>query len=383
MAKIKNRFSTGEIITVHDNLLCDLYSLNKNNDFSIVEINRCQYLVNQKQGRGYTIGLRVKIPEEKLTVDGVIKRFDELDIDIQEEIENELAYRLYFSNSEIFVANMLMDKFIRVGNICKTSIQELEGYYRKGKNNYSRVKIMNNVYNKYIDILESLEKKEIFLETSDLFRNDKYGARNINFSHKFLTIYNVNTVELNNIDFYYSFLNFGSVIRQCRRYSTTLNRGAFRVRFNQTMRYVTAFFISRDIFIAKGKLLHKPYYVYNEMSISVDTYASIVKYDGRKDENKGYSIDYQLNSFKGISNKLRIKKLFINYVVDGFYNSGVYKIEEIYSYDETEEFVEKHEFDYDNDFNLNYEFTMNDVGKDVEVTLRVYINNPAEYIYEM
>ena len=111
MTKIRNRFTTGEIITVHDNLLCDLYSLNRDGGFTCVEINNNQYLVNQKKGRGYTIGLRVKIPDELLIVNGVRSKFDDLDSDIKEEIEDKLSSILYFSNIEIYVANMLFDKF--------------------------------------------------------------------------------------------------------------------------------------------------------------------------------------------------------------------------------------------------------------------------------
>lgn len=381
MSKIKNRFSTGEIITVHDNLLCDLYSLNRDNGFSVVELNKCQYLVNQKQGRGYTIGLRVKIPEKMLKINGVVKRFDELDIYVQDEIENVLADKLYFSNSEIYVANMLFDKYIRFGNNCMTSLQELEGYYRKGKKDYSKVKVMENVYSKYMSILESLAEKEIFLETNATFRSDKYGARNINFHHNFLSIYCIKNIDINNIEFYYSLQNFGSVIRQCRRYSTTLNRNAFKVRLNQTMKYTTAFFVSRDVFIQRGHLLRNPYYVYNEMVISEEVYQRLVKYDGRNDKNKGYSLDYKLNFCHGIPNKFKVKKMFMHYVLSGFHNSGIYKIEEEYSYDETEEFMEKHEFDYDNEFNLNYEFSKDDIGKDVTVTFKVYINDPSDYLY--
>lgn len=381
MTRIKNRFSTGEIITVHDNLLCDLYSLNRDSGFSTVEINRCQYLVNQIQGRGYIIGLRVKIPEDMLKVDGVVKQFEDLDIDVQNKIEDLLADKLYFSNSEIYVANMLFDKFIRFGNTCKASIQELEGYYRKSKKDYSRVKISGNVYNKYMDILQSLIDKEIFLETNNNFRNNKYGARDINLSQKFLSVYCVKNIGLNNTEFYFSFLNFGSIIRQCRRYSTTLDKSAFKVRLNQTMKYVTAFFISRDIFIARGNLLHKPYYVNNELNINMDNYSNLIKYDGRKDNNMGYSLDYKFNAYKGIPNKLKLRKMFTNYILSGLYKSKVYEIEEIYSYDETEDFMEKHEFDYGNDFNLNYQFSINDIGKDVEVLFKVYVDDPANYIY--
>lgn len=381
MTKIRNRFTTGEIITVHDNLLCDLYSLNRDSGFICVEINNNQYLVNQKKGRGYIIGLRVKIPDELLIVNGVRSKFDDLDSDIKEEIEDKLSSRLYFSNIEIYVANMLFDKFLRCGNNCKTSIQELDGYYRKCKKDYSKVHVTKNVYDRYIETLKSLVEKELFLETTDSFRNDKYGARDINFSHMFLSVFQIEQLEMNNMEFNYSFHNFGSVIKQCRRYSNTLSRYAFKIRLNQTMKYVTSFFIARDVFITKGNLIRNPSYVKNEMTITSESYEDTIKYEGRKNNNQGYSMSYKLNSFNGIPNKQKIRKMFINYIECGFALCDVYRIEEEFSYNETEEFVEKHEFDYDENYDLNYEFSKDDIGKDVDIKLHIYVSDPFDLLY--
>ena len=379
MTKIRNRFTTGDIITIHDNLLCELYSLNRDGGFGWKEFNGSQYLVNQKQGRGYIIGLRVKIPDELLVVNGIKHKYDDLDTDLQDEIEDKLSNKLYFSNIEIYVANMLFDKFLRYGNNCKISIQEMDGYYRKGKKDYRKVRVAKNVYDRYIETLKLLVEKELFIETTDSFRSDKYGLRNINFSHMFLSVFQIEQLEMNNMEFNYSFHNFGNVIRQCRRYSNTLSRYAFRIRFNQVMKYVTSFFIARDVFIAKGNLIHNPSYIYNEMTVTSESYEKEVKYDGRKNNNQGYSMSYKLNSFKGIPNKIRIKKMFINYIKRGFYLCNVFSIEEQFSYDETEEFVEKHEFDYDENYNLNYNFSLDDLGQDVNVSLLVYIDDPDNF----
>lgn len=379
MTKIRNRFTTGDIITIHDNLLCELYSLNRDGGFGWKEFNGSQYLVNQKQGRGYIIGLRVKIPDELLVVNGIKHKYDDLDTDLQDEIEDKLSNKLYFSNIEIYVANMLFDKFLRYGNNCKISIQEMDGYYRKGKKDYRKVRVAKNVYDRYIETLKLLVEKELFIETTDSFRSDKYGVRNINFSHMFLSVFQIEQLEMNNMEFNYSFHNFGNVIRQCRRYSNTLSRYAFRIRFNQAMKYVTSFFIARDVFIAKGNLIHNPSYIYNEMTVTSESYEKEVKYDGRKNNNQGYSMSYKLNSFKGIPNKIRIKKMFINYIKRGFYLCNVFSIEEQFSYDETEEFVEKHEFDYDENYNLNYNFSLDDLGQDVNVSLLVYIDDPDNF----
>ena len=381
MTKIRNRFTTGDIITIHDNLLCELYSLNRDGGFGWKEFNGSQYLVNQKQGRGYIIGLRVKIPDELLVVNGIKHKYDDLDTDLQDEIEDKLSNKLYFSNIEIYVANMLFDKFLRYGNNCKISIQEMDGYYRKGKKDYRKVRVMKNVYDRYIETLKLLVEKELFLETTASFRDDKYGARDINFSHMFLSVFQIEQLEMNNMKFNYSFHNFGSVIKQCRRYSNTLSRDAFKIRLNQAMKYVISFFIARDVFITKGNLIRNPSYVKNEMTITSESYEDTIKYEGRKNNNQGYSMSYKLNSFNGIPNKQKIRKMFINYIECGFALCDVYRIEEEFSYNETEEFVEKHEFDYDENYDLNYEFSKDDIGKDVDIELHIYLFNPFDLLY--
>lgn len=379
MIKIKSKFIPDNLITVHDNLLCDLYSLNRDNGFKFEKINNHQYLINQKQGRGYIIGIRTKIPEDLLCFNNKLCQFDELDKDEKRKIEEKLSTKLYFSNMEIYVSNMLFDKFLREGNNFKISIGELEGYYRKCKRDYSKIRIDMNIYNSYINTLNSLAEKEIFLETNDTFRNDKYGARNINFSHRFLSLYQIKSKGIYDLEFRYTFQNFGNVIRQCKRYSNILPKQAFKIRLNQTTKYVAAFFVVKDVFIVKGKLKRSSSYFDNKLEITYDDYISVIKYDGRTKSNKGYSLDYKLNRHNGIPNKLRIKKMLSDYVLSGFRLCNVYCIKEEYSYDETDKFLERHEFDYDNDFNLNYEFSKDDVGKDVEVKFIIYIDDPSYF----
>lgn len=115
------------------------------------------------------------------------------------------------------------------------------------------------------------------------------------------------------------------------------------------------------------------------MIITSECYEDDIKYDGRSNNNQGYSVSYKLNSFKGIPNKIRVRKMFINYIIRGFYLCDIYSVEEQFTYDETEEFVEKHEFDYDENSNLNYTFSMDDLGKDVNVSLLVFIDDPSKF----
>ena len=106
-------------------------------------------------------------------------KFDDLDSDTVEEIEDKLSSRLYFSNIEIYVANMLFDKFLRYGNNCNISIQEMDGYYRKGKKDYRKVRVMKNVYDRYILNLKFKIDGEICI-------SEKFGIviRNINEMEK-------------------------------------------------------------------------------------------------------------------------------------------------------------------------------------------------------
>ena len=95
MGKIVNRFSRDGIITVHDNLLADLYSLNMDNHCDVEIINGDQYLVNQSVGRNYSIGLRVKIPKDLITINGKVQKFVDLYPQLQNRIEEELKEYLY------------------------------------------------------------------------------------------------------------------------------------------------------------------------------------------------------------------------------------------------------------------------------------------------
>ena len=98
MAKIKNRFSKKSIISVHDNLLANLYQLNLSSVI-VRKINEKEYLVNEFSGRYYSIALIAKIPKELLTVNGEICKFSELSTEAQEEIFNLLKDNLYLKVS--------------------------------------------------------------------------------------------------------------------------------------------------------------------------------------------------------------------------------------------------------------------------------------------
>lgn len=365
MTKIKNRF-TGDLITVHDNLLCDLYGLSVHTSVSLKEINNYQCLFNEIKGKGYSIGLYTKIPEKLLVVDGETCHFDDLNESDKESIIDSLSDKLEFSFLEIFVANILFDKFLKVGHPCKTSIKELEGRYRKSKNDYSKVRITENVFNRYIDILERLVDKKMFLKTSGYFRSARYGVRNIDSSQMFLTVYDVIAKGKNNIEFSFSFGNFGRVIKNCRRYSNTLSCRALDIRFNQAKKYVTAFYIARKVFIKRGELN-------KERNFTLDENVMIFTYNYYSNEVCGAT----KNSEKYVPNKLRLFRQNIEYTLEALKHCNIRddQIEEIYSYDMTEDFEDLHEFDFDIKGDLNYDFSIKDISRDVSLTLRVKLTD--------
>ena len=378
MGKIVNRFSRDGIITVHDNLLADLYSLNMDNHCDVEIINGDQYLVNQSIGRNYSIGLRVKIPKDLITINGKVQKFVDLYPQLQNRIEEELKEYLYFSNIEIFITNMLMDKFLKNGTNFEISIKELEGFYRKGKNDYSKVRVSESAFKRYVKVLSSLEKKEIFLKTNKNFRQNKYGVNNIDINQPFIRLINPRADGTNNIRFSYSFWEFGRVIKLSRRYSNTLSKTAYMLNMNQALKHVVAYFVARDVFIANGNLLRVKCVEdlsRNFVLFRPEDYYCLIKYDSREKEFSGYSIRSKIDGFKSQPNKNRTLRMMANYVSFGIGCSGVYDYETHYEYTESEWFEHKHEFDYDLEGNLDYEFSLNDVGQDVMVEFTVNLKN--------
>ena len=167
MAKIKNRFSEKAIITVHDNLLANLYQLNLSS-VVVKTINEEEHLINQISGRDYTVGLIAKIPKELLTVNGEICKFSELSTEAQEEIFNLLKDNLYFSNVEILFCNILFDRYLKTDYDYDFSLTEIERAYRKrGKSKKIRISDVN--YKRYVTTLNKLSKKEIIIDTKAKF----------------------------------------------------------------------------------------------------------------------------------------------------------------------------------------------------------------------
>ena len=257
MAKIKNRFSEKAVITVHDNLLANLYQLNLSSVI-VRKINEEEYLLNEFSGRDYSIALIAKIPKELLTVNGDVCKFSELSTEAQEEIFNLLKDNLYFSNVEILFCNILFDRYLKTDYDYDFSLTGIEKYYRRrGKTKKIRISDVN--YKRYVTTLNKLSKKEIIVDTKAKFRTQgrrSYGVNNLKIKQKLISFTSLYKKE-NDIIFSYHFSQFGKVIKLSRRYSNILLPKFYQYRLNQSMKHVIAYFIGIEIFIRKDP--HKKY----------------------------------------------------------------------------------------------------------------------------
>lgn len=380
MVKIKNRFSKENIISVHDNLLANLYQLDLSSVI-VKKINEVEHLVNEFSGKDYSIALIAKIPTDLLTINGEICKFSELSTEVQEEIFNLLKDDLYFSNIEILFCNILFDRYLKTDYDFDFSLTEIErDYRRKGKTKKIRISDVN--YKRYVTTLNKLSKKEIIIDTKAKFRTQgkrNYGVNNLKIKQKLISFTSLYRKE-NDIIFSYHFSQFGKVIKLSRRYSNTLLSEFYQYRLNQSMKHVIAYFIAIEIFIRKDP--HKKYS--NSFMLDVNSIFQKVHYETRKGECKGYSLASKLDGFKSLPNKLRTYKMTLKYIdeilSDFVSNKIIHGYEVKYDYDETEEFQEKHQYDYDLNGNLIYNFTLDDIGRDVDVSFLVSLDSPISHL---
>lgn len=380
MAKIKNRFSKDNVITIHDNLLANLYQLNLSSVI-VKKINEEEHLVNEFSGRDYSIALIAKIPTDLLTVNGDVCKFSELSTESQEEIFNLLKDNLYFSNVEILFCNILFDRYLKTDYDYDFSLTGIEKYYRRrGKTKKIRISDVN--YKRYVTTLNKLSKKEIIVDTKAKFRTQgkkNYGVNNLKIKQKLISFTSLYKKE-NDIIFSYHFSQFGKVIKLSRRYSNILLPKFYQYRLNQSMKHVIAYFIGIEIFIRKDP--HKKYS--NSFMLDVNSIFQKVHYETRKGECKGYSLASKLDGFKSLPNILRTYKMTLRYIdeilSDFVSNKTIYDYEVKYNYDETEDFQEKHQYDYDLNGNLIYNFTLDDIGRDVDVSFIVSLDSPISHL---
>lgn len=367
---IKNRFLASGIITVHDELLSSLYEL-KPDTIYCKRINGERYLINSIKGKNFEIGLRVKITNDKSfdnTPDDVYLLNDYSNPNyFSDSISLQFYYKdLCFSNMEKYMTNILFDKYLSQHQDFDMTFLEIEQHYR-GKVSKRSTFIGPDVAKRYAKTLDKLCKKELFLITSDKFREKKYGVRSLRIHQPFLSINSCYKNTKNSISFSYSFGGFGRVIKLSRRYSTILHSNAYQISFNQLKYYLTGFYLAKEVFIKLGAL--------NKNSKSRNNFSYTV--DIEKISKQIRELEFMEQRLK---NPLR-NRITVSSYIDRMLSKieGIIRVESKFSYDETDEFIKKHEFDYDIETDLdNYEFSLNDLDKDVYVKYTVILKENSD-----
>lgn len=356
-------FRRTEIITCHDNLLLSLYGLGIE---TIVykEINGESYLVNKVKDKGYEIGLKFKIDKQEFPQDiPLIELSDDGDFGAG-IILNTYSSFLTFSNIEKFLTNILLDKYLANDYDFDMSLKEIECCYRKKALSYRNITLNTKTYNRYVSTIDSLEKKEMYLKTTNSFRKDdkkSYGVAGITLQQSFLKIISPYPSGVKNITFSYTFGGFGKVIKKCRRYSNIVPRCFYTINLNQTKLHLVAFYLAQEIFwqrwlIKKAPYIEKNYY----LEVDIDYIAELVK-------------DRNINNKQ---NKARNYKRIVSYIEQVLfmfkYRQEIEEYRKEFTYDETERFMLKHEYDYDIETDLeNYQFTLDDLDQDVSVKFTI------------
>lgn len=267
--KIANRFNDGSIITVHDELLMDLYKLNISHaEYTLKEkvINGKRCIINSLACEGkYEIGLVAFIPDD-IKFNNIYEFIyeDYIDKDLSPFYE-KLKDQLFFTSDEVLIANILFSDYLNKSVLqhlssYQISFKDFESY--RSKSSIERGEVLKDITsNKYRNIMKSLCRKNIYLKTSDKFRAECYGVRNREIFQPFITVGSVYTKSKNNYVFNYSFGNFGKFICRSRRFSNLLPSNLYKCNFNQTIKIKISTFIAQQLYYAKFKLSKSKYNV--------------------------------------------------------------------------------------------------------------------------
>lgn len=262
---MKNRFTAGSIITVHDELLMDLFKLNTSiARFTIKEriINGKKYLVNSsiKEGK-YEVGLVVQVPKE---LEEIGLDLDRISNPVQDQyygLYKSLEENLRFSAEEILITDILFNDYLnnyvfdRIG-IDQITFKDIEKY--RGKSSVKRGEVIKDeTCNSYKQIITSLCSKIVFLKTSDTFRLPNFGVNNKEILQPFLHVESVCKVGVNNFQFNYSFGNYGKIISRSWRYSNLLPNVCYSYNFTQKYRHCVDIYLAQILFYERYKFLKR------------------------------------------------------------------------------------------------------------------------------
>lgn len=255
-----------DMISVTDEILFELYKIeNRSLAIEVLTINNELYLVN-KRGVKYKfdLGLITKIPKEMLDKHSI----DEILIGCYDHdpTYQDIMSKLTFTPEEMFIMNILLSNYLNTDSriIPEICFRDIDYYRQKGSFNKNIVVPKENAES-YIEIINSLCNKMIYLKTSQKFRKrykKDYGVADRNFYQNLLKISNPYLASSNNLSFKYTFEEFGEVIRLSKRWGNVVPNRCFHYRLNQAINNVIAGEIARQVFVAQDdncKLTHSNY----------------------------------------------------------------------------------------------------------------------------
>lgn len=249
--KIQNRFKKDRFMTVHDQFVLDLYKLNTALPrFTLREkiINGEKYLINSfVEKNKYEVGIAVKIPRELISIGVNLDRFTHPVEDEYSRFYESMKERLQFSEAEILVTNILFSKYLsEYYAINQISFKDIERY--RSKSSSKRNIVLNeDTFKRYKHIIDSLCAKTIYLKTGDV-RHPTFGVNNRNIMQPFLVVTSRCMTGVTNMQFNYSFGNFGKFIKRSRRYSNNLPNIAYSYNFKQAKKHCTAIYVAQEVF---------------------------------------------------------------------------------------------------------------------------------------
>lgn len=250
--------SIDAIYMVHDELLYELFNL-KFDTIQYQIINGIPYLVNVSRSRTFEIGFRVRLDkklDEKIESGVYLNQIDTILADdiifsVEEELLSKYGKSLCLSNFEKYLINILLDKALE-NKISTISLKEIEMRYRHKAMSRRYITLNKETYKRYLITINSLIMKELYLKTNSTFRKSCYGVNNICINQKLLNVSDFSFSGSNNLEINYSFGILGTIIKNCKRYSTLAPTKFFRVNTNQVKSNLVAMYISRQLFIERG-----------------------------------------------------------------------------------------------------------------------------------
>ena len=246
---------------VHDELLYELYSL-RLDTIKYEIINGIPYLTNIVDRGKFQIGFRVRM-DSKLDdrvesgtflnqIDGILDDGWDFKFEIGSELKSKYCKFLCLSNIEKYLMNIFLDKYLDNYYNCFITLKEIEINYRSTAMSYRNITLNEETFNRYLNTIDLLQQKELYIKTNSNFRKPCYGVNNLEVSQSLLKIINFNLKGSHNLELFYSFGILGKIIYNCKRYSTIATAHAFKVNLNQVKRNLVAMWLARKVYIERG-----------------------------------------------------------------------------------------------------------------------------------